>query len=335
MGAVAACCNEGLTKLLMPAEGSYTRDWYGFGPAERNSLLLVGHVKIEVADVEAARRFFVEGLGANIRSPQECRSNELCVFAGASELLLSAAPGREPRAWPGQFYVWVEDIQAVSAACKALQAQLGKDLILEELCLKSEEKVDVIVLQEPSAGHVIMVNQAPKGYTKMVEAAGVLKGGGLRRPNLLALMDVQYNVPSGASHEVAGFYRKLLGASGKVAEDACKVDFASGEAVRQALTFKEDEGLTSTNSEESAPASLCLYLPSAAKFAEAFQKCSAAGIVIAPAGGWQGAEQLQEFRFQEVACGSTVLRLEHVIRSPLHPDCPVQAASADGPLVGA
>lgn len=332
MGAVASCCADGLTKLLMPVDGSCTRDWYGFGPAEPNSLLMVGQVRLEVAGVGVAGRFFAEVLGAAPpKSPSGAVEDELCFAAGASTFVLASASEAGGRAWPGQFYVWVADIQAARAACRALQNELGEEVLLQELCLKSEDKVDVLVLREPSTGHVFVVNQAPKGYDKMLAAAGFLAETGARSPpNLLALMDVQVNIPVAASAGLSAFYRLFLGASGKRADGCCKVDFAAGEAIRQALTLKEEEdSAQDSRLDEATAGSLCLYLPSHDRFTQAFNKCLKAGIVTSPTSS-EAQGDLTEFRFRRCivpASGDVLLNLEHVIRSPLHCHCRDAVAS--------
>mmetsp|Transcript_159362 Transcript_159362/g.511278 ORF Transcript_159362/g.511278 Transcript_159362/m.511278 type:complete len:338 (+) Transcript_159362:74-1087(+) len=324
MGAVTSVLTDGVSKLLMPADGSYTKDWYGFGPATPNSLLVVGHVRLEVADLGLAGRFFTEALGAAPpKSPGGDVEGEICFPAGASTFVLGAAA--EAKAWPGQFYVWVADIQAARTACGVLQTELSQLVVLQELCLKREDRVDVLVLREPSTGHVFMVNQAPKGYDKMLAAAGFLEEAG-DRPNLLTLMDVQVNIPPSASAGLTAFYRIFLGASGRRAEGGCKVDFSAGESIRQALTFKEEDDDTEESKlGEATAGSLCLYVPSHDKFTQAYNKCLKADIVTSPPSS-EAQGDLMEFRFRRCivpASGDLLLNLEHIIRSPLHSECPI------------
>jgi len=115
----SAGCPDEQWQLVAPVRN-------GFAPPEANSLLMVGHVRLEVADEKLAKRFFVEGLGARPRD--DC--GEACMLAGATEIVLSVTPDRHPTAWPGQFYVWVEDIQASRAAFAALHRDCGHVFVL-------------------------------------------------------------------------------------------------------------------------------------------------------------------------------------------------------------
>jgi len=328
-----AQCGAGLEKLLMPAEGSYTAEWPGFDEPEPDSLLLIGHITLRTSDPGLTRSFFVDALGAQ-PCGKAASGDEVSVGAGATQFRLASTPNA--RKWPGQFYVWVDDIQQTWEASRALGEQLGAEVIQQEICCKDERKVDVLLLQEPACGNLFLVNQAPKGYAAKARRAAAHGGGAEQPSNLLSVMDVLRYVPQGVAPAIARFYKHFLMASAAVTEDGCRVHFACGETLRQTLTFKE--GPSDHGEPISEDSQVCVYLPTLAKFRITFAKASKAGIVSAPEGGWPAAEQLGEFRVRQCvdpASEAMVMELEHVIKAPGRPDCPSLAAQWWSAVVGA
>lgn len=339
MGGVASRCGEGIEKMLMPSAGSLAREWTGFPEPEANSLLAVGYVTLQVAGGDAAalaHAFCVQGLGAGVldRDVEEKRDGEACYSAGATHLRFATAGDATP--WPGQFYIWVEDLQRTWAACRSME---GVQVVEEAVCCADERLVDALVLRDPGSSSLFVVNQAPKGYAKMLRDAKLCSDA----QGLLCVMDILCHMPRGAAAGIGAFYRQLLSACVATTEDGCRVQFAGGDVVRQTLTFKEVEDAESAMGD--ACHELCIYVPSAVKFQLVLLKCSRAGCVSAPAGcadtdGRAEAERLGEFHLNSCVDprpggGVIPLPFRHVVRSPAHPACPVLLSLEVGSLVGA
>lgn len=316
MGSGLSACNEGLRKLLMPSAGSCTRDWEGFGTPEEGSLLCLGEIQLTTCYPDWTRSFFAEGLGA--LADQDTDSKLLHVRAGPTKLIFSSASSNSLATWPGQIYIWVEDIQLAWDSCRSLGERLGRDVVDEAICCHDERAADVLLLRDPGTENVVVVNEAPKGYAKAMAMQGLVSVGE-RQPNMLCLMDLLCRVPAGIGARLAAFYEHFLCARVSRTADGCRVHFASGETMRQTLTFKEDD---SEPVWQPGQRGLCLYL-SEVHFRIAFIKCRNAGLTSSAA--WGDVERQAEFslsRCCEPGSGSCVLELEHVLRSPLHPSCP-------------
>lgn len=308
----------------MPSAGSHTRDFAGFPEPEPDSLLLIGSIQLGAAKDEELRRFYIDGLGAS-KIEQGSFPGHVGITSGSTELLFrckSADEGKEHlEAWPGQIYIWVADIQRSWVECKDLSASFGWDVVEQELCCKDENRVDALVLRDP-AGVTLVVNQAPKGFPH--------KGSS----NLIGIMDVLRSVPLGAAAGIARFYKQYFSAGVSITADGLKVHFAAGDALRQTLTFQENASAPrAENSDGKGAHQVVIYMPSKAKFQLAFVKLNRAGVVQQPDGGWLAAEKAQEFSFRrclDPSVGEIVLDLEHVVRSPEHPDCPLNNRGGNG-----
>ena len=74
---------------------------------EEGTLLLLGHVAMSCNSVEATRELFREGLGGELQ-------------LGCTEMRLEKAQAVEGSTWPGQMYIWVEDLQRSYEKCRPL-----------------------------------------------------------------------------------------------------------------------------------------------------------------------------------------------------------------------
>lgn len=294
----------------MPAAGTHTREWTGFGEAEPNSLLRLAEVAIRVPDGRAAAasaEFIRQGLG--VMTVKDALEGPLVV--GASRFVFEANGAAEsaPTPLPGQLYVWVEDIQRTWNACQQLEARLGRRIVEQAVCCADETRADALVLQDPGSETTFLVNQAPKGYGKRLVDASLCSAG----ENLLNLVDVMVRVPPGAIAEIEGFYRLQLSAAVSRTKEGCRVHFADGELLRQSITFSEDDG---SALEDLRGHRICIYMPTVAKFRLALAKCAKADLLLPH--GLDSAEALRRGEFMArmpQAAGA----LQHVIRSPVHP----------------
>ncbi|CAK9059126.1 unnamed protein product [Durusdinium trenchii] len=85
------------------------------------------------------------------------------VQIGASQLRLVPSGKRaDLAAWPGQFYVWVEDSKATLSSCQSLEKSTA-EVIQEVYHIKEEGAADAILLQDPAGQNSFVVNQAPLG----------------------------------------------------------------------------------------------------------------------------------------------------------------------------
>jgi len=329
MGAVESRVGSVLHWLLEPKEapawvaGSGGRTT--FPPAPPGSLLLLGHVGFAVPDVEAARRFCVECLGGQEQPRKETQAQkEVRIGAGASEIRLLPAADAAAAAWPGHLYVWVADIQRTLEGCRALEKQLGVELVQEVHHITSSDAVDALLLRDPCQLNSFVVNQAPKGLAARIRTIGGASAApaeGAARPNLLGVIEAVHTVPAGVAVSLARFYSHFLSAAVTQKQGGWAVHFSLGKALRQTLLFAEAEEAAPEPQAAELP-EVCVYLPSAEDFEAAFQRCSEAGLLQ---GTWEKAQKTCEFRFQrcqDPETGSAALELKHVVRSPEHPDCP-------------
>jgi len=332
--------------MLMPKQAP---DWYAggnrmssFPEAPQDSMLLLGHIKLAVPQTEAARLFYVEGLGGQLHSKDQ--ENQLCISAGASQFRLLGADtpeGAEAQSslaseWPGHFYVWVEDSSKTLDSCLKAQVKLGVEVVKEVHNVTDEHTVDAILLHDPTDTNMFIVNEAPKG--KMVENMRTVFSccGG----NLLGIIDATHLVHTGASAAVARFYQHYLGAAVSKKKEGWGVHFSLGAPLHQTLTFVEDEEVPppSCNADETLPVpEICMYLPTKDRFRQAFNRLLSSGLLLGSQLKWEDSEKASEFSFRDCPDPETstiVLRLTHIIRTTEHPEYPVQA-DIDGCVVGA
>lgn len=321
MGAGLSACNDGMRKLLMPAAGSCSNDWMGFGPPEDGSFLALGEVSMGTNSQELSGSFF-KALGCRDADQSEA----LTVSTGHTHLVLKGAKAgkaSEHSTWPGQFYVWVEDINVCLGNCRALSSSLNLAVVEDVVCCHDERYADAVVLRDPGSGNVVVVNQAPKGYAQAVRA-----GQGLadtKPSNVLCLMDLLCYVPQGSTASLTAFYEQLFSAKVTPTVEGCRVHFAAGESMRSTLTFKEDAAETSCRE-----LGICFYVASEAKFRITFAKCCRAGLVACT---WEEAETRGEFCVAPPE--KTSVELLHRVRSPSHPNCPVRDEISKSAAMGA
>eukprot|EP00928_Gymnodinium_smaydae_P044866 TRINITY_DN29949_c0_g1_i1.p1 TRINITY_DN29949_c0_g1~~TRINITY_DN29949_c0_g1_i1.p1 ORF type:complete len:338 (+),score=67.27 TRINITY_DN29949_c0_g1_i1:54-1016(+) len=312
MGAVESCCSGGLQMLLMPAAGTLSREWSGFGDPEPDSLLRIAEVCVRVHDDVAADKsaqFLVTGLGAASR-----KGASGSLRAGPCRLSFEVGVS-EASSWPGQVYVWVEDLQRTWANCLELEASLSCKIVQQAVCCADERRADALVLQDPGSDTTFVVNQAPKGYSKQLVAADLCAP----EENLITVVDVMVHVPKGTLDEIERFYRLQLSAAVSRTKEGRRVLFADGALLRQSLTFCEDE--TSTP-EDLRGHKLCIYLPTVAKFRLALAKCDKAGLLFVDQAEAIRSGEFTIKRLQAPAVAgqeSVPIEFEHVLRSPVHP----------------
>jgi len=294
-----------MEKMLMPAEGSYTRDFTGFPEAAPDSLLLVPAVRFPVAKLDAARLFFTKGLGASEQdaTTSPATGEKMCRFkAGPTEFCISESA--ECQGWPGQFYVWVENIQDTWSACKELETEMGVTVIDQAICNADERKADALVLKVPSTETMVVVNQAPKGYPAMLCPDG-------KRDNLVCVVDIELVVPPGTSEKLLAFYAQtVISAIKKTEQGKCMVMFAHGENIRQSLSFRDDASASS-----SVPGcEIVVQMASRPKFGLVRSKLQKAGLLEKPVTELD--EELTIKACVHPKTGEELLEMQHTIRAP-------------------
>lgn len=304
-------------KLLMP---KVAPDWYAgtrrlteFPEASAESLLLMAFVTLEVPDMEVAMDFFI-GLGGKEGTEVD---GARVVQIGASQLRL--VPSRSDlAAWPGQFYIWVEDSKATLSSCQAFEKSSGSEVIQEVHHIKEEGAADAIILHDPAGQNLFVVNQAPVGG--MAKTMRSILPGTDKVSNALALLGLTYPIAEGQAGGVVRFYSHFLGASVSKTKQGYAVDFSLSKALHQTLTFVED-GDVPTPGEKLAE--VCLYVVSMEKLKTAYEKCSEAGLVEAT---WEEVENSREFSFSrcpDPTDQKIVLELRHRLRAPEHKEWPL------------
>jgi len=316
--------------LLMP---KVAPDWYAgtrrlteFPEAPEDSLLLLGHMTIEVPDVEAAVRFFVEGL--DCKEGPEVDGAKVMIFGASQFRLVPKSAGRTDlaSAWPGHFYVWVEDTKKALAACQKLEKSMGGALIQEVFHLKEEGSADAVLLVDPSGQNNFAVNQAPiGGMSKTMRS--VLPGTD-KVSNALAVVGATYPIPEGKAGAIVRFYSHFLSGAMTKNKQGYALNFSLGKALHQTLTFVEEEDaqLPGETPGEKLP-EVCLYVLSMDQLKQVFDKCSEAGI-LEGSSKWEEVEQACELCFSRCPdpaseSKETVLELRHRIRAPNHAQWPL------------
>lgn len=333
MGNVFECVNGVMQMVLMPPKPPND----SLPPPPEDSLLLIGAVELQAPDVQAALRFFVQGLGAE-------QIGDNAVAVGPSRFVISAIPdGQQAKAWPGHFYVWVLDIQRACVACEALERAHGGSLITERRCAPSGA-VNALVLQDPCTSTLLSVNQAPaplieKGLQNLGRVKDAPEG-----TNAVAVMECVCTVPKGTARALCRFYSRFFGAAVREYEGSCVVCFAPGATLTQTLRFNEDdkaaepqqslptfsEGGEAVAAQESLP-HLCIYMPSEAKFRKALGHGRDIDILLDSAVPLEGATEFQISGCFDLEAPSKKLiyAMRHTVRSPGHKECPV-AAQCEG-----
>ncbi|CAK8994684.1 unnamed protein product [Durusdinium trenchii] len=243
-------------------------------------------------------------------------------------------------------YIWVEQVQETWKRCRHAKPSMDDEVVESAVCCHDERAADALVLRDPGTQNAVVVNQAPKGYTKSLRQApgqlskngaqasfgleyGMALGKKVEASNVVCLMDLLCLVPVGCSAQLVGFYQRFLSCQVTKSNEGYRIHFGAGDFLRQTFTFKDDEAAIWSGSSSASSASrearvryVCFYVASAAKFRIAFSKCFQAGLVSTE---WQAVERLGEFSFDRCvdASGGTILELRHVIRSPCHADCAV------------
>jgi len=139
---------------------------------------------------------------------------------------------------------------------------------------------------------------------------------------------------------IAKFYKEVLGAAVSEDDGSCKVYFSPGETLTQTLHFQEDEELASDQDDshvhqEEAMPQICIYMPSEAKF----QSAASTGISENALKDSSSPNKVtNEFHLsgcipeKDAGNASThpVIAMRHIVRSPSHPQCPIEEQAADG-----
>lgn len=325
--------------LLMPRAAP---DWYAgshrikaFPDPPAESLLLLSHVELKTANPKAARQFFVEGLGAS-EIPKAHGSLAEVFAIGAFQVRLvptkSAASAELSEAWPGHFYVWVENTRRTLSSCQKLERKLGASVIEQIHSVKGEHEVDALELQDPASTCQLVVNETPVGG--MINTMRSVLPARPKISDTVALINLMHLVPVGTAAGVARFYSHFLGAAVAAKKGGFGVNFSLGPALHQTLTFVEDESVEPQARGEQLP-KVCMYVCSSEHLKEAFDRCHEAGIVE-NAATWEDVRRTREFRFSrcpDPASDNVILELRHVIRSPEHEEWPLRADAQTRALI--
>ena len=306
------------------------------------SLFLFEHVRLAVTDEEAAREYFITGLGG---VEGTAPSDELCVNIGASQFILTI--GSRCSQWPGHIECWTtEPLEKVqSRMCHMSPSQLVNDAGGSQLLL----------CDCPFGANRFVLRRAPSGIT--CDTEGVHEGG---LGTLISVTRAVHDVYPGEASALHDFFSRVISAETDLATSSsggggggggdrctCTVWFSSG----QQLIFAEAEeqpperpGATNHH-----PAAVCaIIIGTMSDFRAAHDACEAAGA----AGGLlaersscplsaDGVVDAQAAEASRLAHGSTAWeeanaaccfrvrpasargRLEIEFRSVGHPACPL------------
>eukprot|EP00931_Biecheleriopsis_adriatica_P051978 TRINITY_DN30186_c0_g1_i2.p1 TRINITY_DN30186_c0_g1~~TRINITY_DN30186_c0_g1_i2.p1 ORF type:complete len:358 (-),score=92.26 TRINITY_DN30186_c0_g1_i2:5-1078(-) len=327
---VEALVGKIMHTLLMPKAAPA---WYAgskrltaFPEAKADSLLLLGHVALQVPEAEVARRFFTEGLGACKGQEAANKTQSFCLGACQFQLRASSADDELAEVWPGHFYVWVEDSSQTLRCCRALEKSLGTAIVQEVINVQGAGSPDALVLQDPAGNNQFIVNQAPVGG--MASKMRSVLPSEAKASNALAVIDATHAVAPGKAPGVIRFYSHFLGASMSKRKQGYGLDFSLGSSLHQTLTFVEDEEAEVSEGRRALP-EVCIYVVSQELLRKAFERCLEAGILEGSATTWEAAREACEFRFSRcpdpASSDSIVIELRHVVRSPEHPAWPLPA----------
>eukprot|EP00933_Yihiella_yeosuensis_P021375 TRINITY_DN16916_c0_g1_i2.p1 TRINITY_DN16916_c0_g1~~TRINITY_DN16916_c0_g1_i2.p1 ORF type:complete len:358 (+),score=43.32 TRINITY_DN16916_c0_g1_i2:70-1143(+) len=305
-------------------------------PAPEGSLMLLGHIALDVPDLEPARIYYFDGLECGESQTQingEVRAN-----LGPSQLRF-AKGSDTPQAWPGEIHLWVEDIRQTTDMFNMLGRTLGTDLVGEFQHSEAGGEFQ-LKLHCPFRTNWIVVSEAPEGWAPKLRKLG--HDPSLheteyppKTKNAVAVSDATIYLTK--REQVAStkrFYEHFLSAAvtakfqvynAQAVMDMCQVHFGIPcETLHQTLTFQADKDYRMP----SAVGSVCIYLRSRPKFRLAFSKFKHSGLLSSCCASkeWKDIEAACEFRVTGIVDpenNSSVLRIEHVIRYSSHPECPV------------
>lgn len=334
------CC-DGLFGILLPKvapewyrrkiQGSTSKQMH-IDAAPEGSLLLLGHISLDVADVDGARTFLTAGLGLSHATHGQDFSHSA---AGPSQLRLSRGPeGHDPglgQVWPGELWFWVEDIRPTTDMLNMLGQTLGTDLVTEYREALSGGEYS-LRLKCAFATSGILATEAPNGWAPRLRAITAQENPG----NALALIEARVILPRrGQVEAVARFYEQIFSAKvsrhhvvydGRAEVGSCTVHFGPGPGLHQGLSFLAEAGTVTPSSNL---ASLCIYLRSTQEFRLTFLRCRNAGLLLdghVAGARWPEAEEACEFWISGIIDPVTqtmVLPMKHIIRSASHAQCPL------------
>jgi hypothetical protein len=218
--------------------------------------------------------------------------------------------------WPGTFSCWVDDVRSPYDTLNGVKSQFTRDLIVGtfEPHFAGEQGLEV---RDPWAKNRFMLEEAPPHLASTLRSCGPKPEPG-KKLNTLAVVDVQYVVKSAkVIAEISSFYSKCLQAAVDETPNSCIVHFSPVKDFHQTLTFVHENTQVSSGS----PGIICMYTSTEEQFKKAFEACSGK-----PGFGGTSAA-LGEFSLDfcfDPASGQACVPLKHVIRSPVHPECPVK-----------
>lgn len=287
---------------------------------------LLEHLNLTVADLAEARAFYL-ALGCTL-----ARDEGHLIHANTATNqfhVLACRDGELPQVWPGTISLLT---QRPLDALRAVLLALGGKVTAELQTDAEGQRLDV----SGPTGNRFELRRAPEGLAARLAThhRGHRNGCG----DLLFMPRVQHRIPAAAVEAVAAFYRDVLGldvsssASGSAAaEPAVVVHFklpASG--LEQELVFVPAPEHPPPNAYTASTAfqyHMALYYSSQAAFEAAYARCQARNIVfLNQRFGELAAPDLSathQFRVVEVAKG--LVDLEHEVRGPGHPSCPLPA----------
>jgi len=262
------------------------------------------------------------------RDGEEIRAN-----LGPSQLRFPLAAGAKAQRWPGEITIWVDDIRQTTDHFNMLGNTLGTDIVNELTAAESGGEF-MLKLKDPFRRSLIKVTEAPVGYGEKIRKLGhdVSVGDEQYPPkvfNPLAISDVKVFVPSReVMLSVVRFYKHYLLVPMKAAgptEYQVILHLGPGQGLHQTVTFVQDP-----NANFMDIGSMCVYVCDKATFARSFARCKRGGILSGTT-DLHEAERSCEFQIscmQDPETNSTVIPLQHVVRSSNHPECPLSAAPA-------
>eukprot|EP00443_Scrippsiella_acuminata_P031046 CAMPEP_0115292538 /NCGR_PEP_ID=MMETSP0270-20121206/65187_1 /TAXON_ID=71861 /ORGANISM="Scrippsiella trochoidea, Strain CCMP3099" /LENGTH=374 /DNA_ID=CAMNT_0002709973 /DNA_START=18 /DNA_END=1142 /DNA_ORIENTATION=+ len=359
---------------LMPSAEKARTIYYGnakekavhLQPAPPGSLLVIGHITLEVPRATPTQIFYGYGFGLP-RAASKYR-NELRFSAGPTQLRFHVmseetddkvkpsvesdigldgekgyltlrgnlkrpdpffSEGEDPQdneerlgdytqaqQWPGNFSLWVDDVRCPYDTFSSVRRQFTRDLTVDtfEPHFAGEQGLEI---RDPWAKNRFSVEEAPPHLSDALRSCGPKPALG-QTFNTLAVINVQYVVKAAtAIAAISKFYSTYLQAATDETPSSCTVHFSPVKDFHQTLTFVHDEAQPPS----SGPGVICMYTRTEEQFSKAFKACSGKP-------GFSGTSVAHgEFKLGfcfDPASGQAVAPLKHVIRSPTHPECPVQ-----------
>ena len=294
--------------------------------------LFLEHLNLCVPDEEAARRFYVDGLGGVV-IPKTTNARQLHVNVGSSQFHLLLTPKEGPQLWPGHIELWT------SEPLDELHARLQRG---GHGSSPEGNEADPQLLVTCPWGNAFVVRAVPERFA----VCGSHPGG---YGALVAIPRMVHPVVPGAAKVLREYWSSALGCDAELAPMGrgtelvfCVVSFASG----QQLVFEEwDDAPVADAYDTLAEAQyhICIYLDASA-FEAGFRAAEASRSLYANprfaqsppefgnAMSWEEAAACGQFRVKDLRArpeAAAALALEVEVRSTSHVSCPFQPTDAE------